>query len=199
MKTTDTKRLQAQIAHIAAKLIDDEGFNDFAKAKKKALDRLNLPPKTPLPEDAQIEEELRLIQRLYADDAQLNHIRFLREQALICMEKLVQFRPYLTGSVLNGNAGRYAEIDIQLYPDSGKEVEIFLLNNKMNYEHSVPRAERAEAVLTLEEENATINLVIYAPHDERVHFKTRDKKPRAKANLATLRKLLEEENEVIPS
>ena len=36
-----------------------------------------------------------------------------------------KFNPYLTGSVLDGTAGRYAEIDIQLFTDSAKDVEIF--------------------------------------------------------------------------
>ena len=46
------------------------------------------------------------------------------------MDILQKFRPHLTGrSVLRRHPpGRYAEIDLQLFADSAKEVEIFLLN-----------------------------------------------------------------------
>ena len=36
------------------------------------------------------------------------------------MRELGAFKPYLTGSVLSGNAGKYADINLQLYTDNGK-------------------------------------------------------------------------------
>ncbi len=51
---------------------------------------------------------------------------------------LAVFHPYLTGSVLDGTAGRFSMIDILLYPDSDKDVEIFLLNQGIAYEHMRP-------------------------------------------------------------
>src|SRR6185503_10311257 len=49
------------------------------------------------------------------------------------MRALERFKPYLTGSVLTGLAGPYAEIDLQLFPDSTKEVEIFLLDRNLTF------------------------------------------------------------------
>ena len=46
------------------------------------------------------------------------------------MHALARFHPYLSGPVLKGIAGRYAEIDLQLFPESAKEVELFLLDDR---------------------------------------------------------------------
>ena len=72
-----------------------------------------------------------------------------------------RFNPYLTGSVLDGTAVRYADIDIQLFTDSAKEVEIFLLNQHIDYEHSTPRSDRAEAVLSIQSGESVVNLIVY--------------------------------------
>jgi len=101
-----------------------------------------------------------------------------------------RFNPYLTGSVLEGTAGRYAEIDIQLFTDSAKDVEIFFLNQRIDYEHSTPRSDRAEAVLTLQSDDDVTNLIIYPPKEERVAFKTRDGRIRQRMRLDALKKLL---------
>ena len=189
MREKDAKRVSLAIIHAAAKIVVEEGVS-LAQAKRKALLRLKLAEDTALPKDELVEEEVRLITYLYADEEGAAHLRFLREVACKVMRQLHTFSPYLAGSVLEGTAGKYAEIDIQLYPDSGKDVEIFLLNAAIEYEHSVPRSERAEAVLTFDYEEATVNLVIYPKEDERVVFKTRDGKTRPKARLAQVEKLL---------
>jgi hypothetical protein len=49
------------------------------------------------------------------------------------MRELEQFQPYLTGSVLNGNAGKYADINLQLYTDNGKAVEMYLIERGIPY------------------------------------------------------------------
>ena len=74
---------------------------------------------------------------------------------------LEPFRPYLTGHVLDGTAGRYAEIELEAFPDSGKEVEIFLLNLGVRFEQNEPRrggAEVPECVLTFEHSEFPVRL-----------------------------------------
>ena len=60
-----------------------------------------------------------------------DHLHFLRQRACQLMALLQRFNPYLAGAVLDGTAGRFAEIDIQLFADSAKDVEIFLLNENL--------------------------------------------------------------------
>lgn len=186
----NSARQRSLIASTAARILAESGGQDYAQAKRKALHSLGLAENTPLPENAEVEAELRIYQSLYQDAEQSQRIASLRQKASEMMVILQNFKPYLTGSVLEGSAGRFAEIDLQLFPDSAKEVEIFLLNQRIEYTHSEPRSARAEAVLTLENDGAVINLVIYPAHDERVNFKNRDGKVRQRLRLDGLLKLL---------
>ena len=178
------------IASTAARLIAESGISDFAAAKRKAVHTLGLPENTRLPENAEVEAELRVFQRLFQDDEHAVRIDHLRQKAVEIMTLTQRFNPYLTGSVLEGTAGRYAEIDIQLFTDSAKDVEIFFLNQRIDYEHSTPRSDRAEAVLTLQSDDDVTNLIIYPPNEERVAFKTRDGRIRQRMRLDALKKLL---------
>ncbi len=194
----DDRRQRAQIAAAAARLIAEDGVYDYALAARKAADILGVPEGAQLPENAEVEAELRLYQRLFLGDEQPGRIAKLRERALAMMEKLERFRPYLAGSVLDGSAGRFAEIDIQLFPESSKDVEIFLLNENIDYAHSEPRSKRAEAVITVESDEAVVNLVVYASHMERVSPKGRDGSPRERANLDAVRRLVAARPQQLP-
>ena len=178
------------IAHAAARLIAEDGITDYTQAKRKAAQGLGLPDNTKLPDNAEVEDELRLYQRHFQNEAQRERIAFLRQKAAAIMARLQAFTPYLTGSVLEGTATRHAEIDIQLFPDSAKDVEIFLLNQGVDFEHSEPRTDRAEAVLTLLDHDVTINLVIYPRNEERVTSRTRDGRIRQRIRLDALSRLL---------
>ncbi|HNJ76738.1 MAG TPA: hypothetical protein PLE72_08215, partial [Azospira sp.] len=154
-------RTRASICDTAARLIAEEGISDYSQAKRKALRQLGLPESTPLPSNAEVEAALREWQAVFQDKEQIERVAHLRRKAAELMEILQEFRPYLTGSVLDGTAGRYAEIDLQLFADSAKEIEIFLLNRGVPYSHATPRNDRAEAVLVVESEDAVANLVVY--------------------------------------
>ena len=183
-------RTRAEICTTAARLIAEDGMRDYTLAKRKALRHLGLPETTPLPTNAEIDAALRTWQNIFQDDEQIERIRQLRRKAIELMDILQEYRPYLTGSVLDGTAGRYAEIDLQLFADSAKEVEIFLLNQGIPYSHATPRNDRAEAVLVVESDDAIANLVIYPPLDERILPKSRDGRPRERARADAVRKLV---------
>ena len=51
-------------------------------------------------------------------------------------KQLAEFRPYLTGAVLNGTAGEHVDIHLQLFADNAKDVEICLLNDNVDFEVS---------------------------------------------------------------
>lgn len=187
-------RTRASICDTAARLIAEEGISDYSQAKRKALRQLGLPESTPLPSNAEVEAALREWQAVFQDKEQIERVAHLRRKAAELMEILQEFRPYLTGSVLDGTAGRYAEIDLQLFADSAKEVEIFLLNRGVPYSHATPRNDRAEAVLVVESEDAVANLVVYPTLDERISPKGRDGRPRERARLTAVKALLAANN-----
>jgi len=185
-------QLRQLIASTAARLMAEDGIDDYTLAKRKAARQLGVPDTDALPGNAEVEAELRTYQALYQGDEQQQRIHELRLKAAETMAIFEQFHPYLTGSVLDGTAGRFAEIDILLYPDSAKEVEIFLLNRQIPFHHETPRHERVDAVLQLEEEDTPVNLVIYPPQDERTLFRARDGRIRERARREAVLTLLGE-------
>ena len=190
--TPNTTQQKALIANTAARLIAESGISDYSLAKRKALHALGLPEGTHLPENAEVEAELRTYQRLFQGDEHAERIAKLRHKASEIMEVMQKFNPYLTGSVLDGTAGEHSRIDILLFADSAKEVEIFLLNRGIDVEHAEVRNERVEAVLVMETDTVDANLVIMPPHLERVVLKFRDGRTRERIRAEALGALLSE-------
>ena len=56
---------RASIANAAARLMAEDGITDFHLAKKKAARQLGLPDHVAFPDNAEVEAELRIYQRLY--------------------------------------------------------------------------------------------------------------------------------------
>jgi len=183
-------QLRAEVAHAAARLMAEDGITDHHLAKKKALHVLGLPETHPLPPNDEVDAALRAYQDVFYGDEHALHLRFLRETAVELMQLLASFRPYLSGSVLDGTAGLHSSIDILLFADSAKDVEIFLLNQDLVFRHGTPRDDRVEAVFVLEDEDATANLIVLGPEFERVAFKHRDGRTRVRARVEAVEALL---------
>ncbi|HEX6734674.1 MAG TPA: hypothetical protein VF096_07660 [Azonexus sp.] len=181
---------RASIASAAARLMAEDGITDYHHAKKKAARQLGLAEHVQFPDNAEVEAELRAYRSLYRGDEHPELLAALRRAALELLELLADFRPYLTGSVLEGTAGEHSSIDVLLFADSAKEVEIFLLNRNIAFTHVEPRHDKAEAVLVVETEVAEANLVIFPVDYERVSLKYRDGRPRERIKADTLRALL---------
>jgi len=144
-------------------------------------------------ENQQIDDRIRACHALFLKDKQPVHLQQLRQLALRTMEELEQFNPYLTGAVLNGTVSEDSDIYIQLYVDNNKDVVIFLLNKHIQFEVSETPNKRAprqqsQETLSFIRENEGIHLILFAVDDLRQN--TSKKTPRA--NLQTLRKLLQE-------
>ena len=130
------QHLRQLIAQRAASMMAEEGIGDYAYAKKKAGRQLGVLDVNCLPSNAEVEEEIKLYNEIFHGEEQPENLRLLRGGALEIMQLLERFNPHLTGPVLDGTAGRYAETHIFLFADSLKEVEIFLLNRQLSYETS---------------------------------------------------------------
>jgi hypothetical protein len=127
----DEPQLRASIAAAAARMIAQDGA-DYGSAKRKAARQiLGSSRSCTLPDNAQIEQEVRLYNALFLSDTQPARLLHLRTLALQAMRALAQFHPMLTGAVLNGTAGQHADIELLLFADSAKEVELFLLDKNI--------------------------------------------------------------------
>jgi hypothetical protein len=171
------QQMRARIAAGAARIMAEDGVDDFALAKRKAARQLGAEDTHALPNNDEIESELRAYQSLYQGEEQRSRIRYLRRRALEAMRSLAAFRPYLVGPVLKGTAGRYSDIDLQLFTDDSKAVEFFLLARNLHYDVSEQRRfagdrEYAVSVLRLEWMDVTFNIAILAGNYERCALKT---------------------------
>lgn len=124
------------VAQTAARLMAEDGINDFAYAKKKAARQLGVSEISSLPTNIEIEEEIKIYHQLYNSEEQPQELRKLRKAALITMQLFERFNPHLTGSVLEGTAGKNGQTEIHLFADSAKDVEIFLLSQQIPFESS---------------------------------------------------------------
>ena len=134
----DLAVLRAAIAARAARMVAEDGA-EYGTAKRKAL-RLVLgedqAPAKLLPDNAEIEEEVRKYQALFLGESQPARLRALRVVAVEVMQQLEQFRPYLTGAALNGTAGEHNDVHLQLFADSAKDVIMFLLDRDVQIDIS---------------------------------------------------------------
>jgi hypothetical protein len=124
---------RATIAQIAARLIAEHGLTDWSLAKRKAARQLDLPERSALPNDAEIEEALREHHALFGGAEHAATLRAQREEALVWMKRLAAFRPLLVGGVAEGWATEHSDIRLELQADDAKSVEIALLNGGCAY------------------------------------------------------------------
>jgi hypothetical protein len=137
----DPHRVREEIAVAAARMIAEDGL-DYATAKRKAARQVVGDTRLGgewLPDNDQIEEEIREYHALFHGDSQPVVLRLLRLVALDWMQRLDAFAPYLTGAVLNGTAGPHSDIHLQLFCDNPKDVAIHLLNANVQYDVSETR------------------------------------------------------------
>ena len=162
MKNQDMRR---RIAHAAARILAEDGSLDYGSAKRKAARQLGAPDSGNLPDNQQVEEALRSYQALYQADETREQLALLRQTAIEYMEQLADFDPHLTGSVLNGTAGRNTDINLQLFTDDQKEVEFLLMRLKTPYQTTEHRASDASGKIyprfIIDDPRAPVDLVVY--------------------------------------
>ena len=158
-------QLRSEIAMQAARLIAEEGC-EYSTAKRRAAKQVLGNQKingNVLPDNQQIEQEVREYQALFYADTQPQRLRQLRLLALEVMDKLEQFNPYLIGAALNGTAGDHSDIHLHLYTENSKDVAIYLLNLGIDFEVSEHAYRRNESLETLSflYKNEGIHLLIH--------------------------------------
>ncbi len=190
----------AQIAGVAARLIVEEGM-EYGPAKRRAARDLgkNSTRSAELPDNDQVEEEVRAYIDLFCADTQPVELQALREVAALWMDRLQAFRPHLTGAVWRGTATRLNSVHLQLFCDDSKEAELALIDKNVDYDVGSlpgPRNQPID-VLTVSSpsaslgESVTVHLSILDHDDLRGALK-RDARGRTeRGDLTGLRRLME--------
>ena len=161
--------VQLEIAAVAARCVVEEGLA-LGPAKQRALKQLGLGPRTPLPGNDEVEAEVRSYIEVFYSDTQPQELLALRRHALQWMRRLAEFRPHLGGSVWHGWATRLSDIDLALFVDDPKAVEIDLINQNLRYEVQTQKGLHGQVVDVLSlhswcpglEEDIGVHLRVYA-------------------------------------
>ncbi|MDB5822742.1 MAG: hypothetical protein JWR21_1446 [Herminiimonas sp.] len=192
----EAELLRAEIAAAAARMIAEDGA-DYGSAKRKAARQILGDVRVRgdvLPDNAQVEDEVRAYNELFFADTQPARLAQLRALALRVMEDLDGFNPHLTGAALNGTAGEHSDIHLQVFADSTKDVELHLINRGVNYEVSETTHFKGQTdpvpVLSFLSENEIVHVALYHFDDLRGAKKSRDGKRADRADTAAVRALV---------
>jgi len=161
-----------QIAAAAATMVVEEGL-EYGPAKRRAVKHLGLPARTALPDNDLVEAAVREYIALFCADTQPAELAALRELALLWMQRMAEFRPFLGGAVWRGTATRLSDIYIQLFCDDPKSAEIALIEHQVDYEPRTVTGFTGESVEALSirslckplQETVGVHLMVY-DHDD---------------------------------
>lgn len=129
--------IRQQLAEEAARIMATEQVIDFAVAKRKAAERIGVSSQSrDLPSNPEIQAALLRYQQLFtpslADD-----VATQRQMALDGLAFFQQFRPLLTGNLIEGLA--VETIVLHLFTDCHEEVMIYLLDQQVPFEETNKR------------------------------------------------------------
>jgi hypothetical protein len=189
--------LKSEIAATAAALIVEEGL-EYGPAKRRAVKQMALPARTELPDNDMLEESVREYIAVFCADTQPAELAALRQLAVIWMQRMSAFRPYLTGAVWNGTATRLSDIYIQLFCDDSKSAEIALIEHQVDYEPRTVTGFTGGNVEALSlrsqckplNETVGVHLMVYDHNDLRGALRPDSKGRPSRGDLGAVQKLI---------
>jgi len=118
--------MRLAVAEEAARIMGEQGVDDFLQAKRKAAERLGVTDASILPRNTEIEAALFARRRLFSAERHAAEIATLRRSALEAMRLMADFDPRLVGPVLAGTASAHSEINLHLFSESPEAVSLRL-------------------------------------------------------------------------
>jgi len=126
--------MRQRVAAEAARIMAEQGFLDYAGARRKAVARLRIADRRQWPDNAEIARALEEYRALFQSDEQPKTLERLRSAAVEAMELLGEFSPHLVGAVRDGSAGEHSKVILHLMADTAKTVAIGLLDRRIHHE-----------------------------------------------------------------
>lgn len=115
-------RARQVLAQEAARIICEQGIEDYRTAKIKAAERLGMTEHGSLPGNTEIERAVGEHLLLFGGESHDSMLRALRRAAISAMELLAPFRPRLVGPVLSGTAGATSAVNLHVFADNPEQV-----------------------------------------------------------------------------
>lgn len=132
-KANGVDRARQILAQEAARIIVDQGIEDFRLAKNKAAERLGMSNFGSLPGNAEIQLAVSEHLKLFGRESHVNFLRALRQVALSAMHMLAPFTPRLVGPVLDGTAAAGSAINLHVFADHSELVATSLQHSEVQY------------------------------------------------------------------
>lgn len=120
------------LAQEAARIMSEQGIDDYGLAKRKAAERLGATDIAVLPKNTEIEAAIAAHHRLFDMHTHSSTLHTLRRTALQAMQLLQRFQPRLVGPVLSGTASAHSEVHLHLFAEGAETVVLHLM------EHGIP-------------------------------------------------------------
>jgi hypothetical protein len=126
-------RARQVLAQEAARIIVEQGIEDYRIAKLKAAERLGMSARGSLPGNTEIEKAVSEHLALFGRESHLDLLRGLRRAALSAMELLAPFTPRLVGPVLHGTASANSAVNLHVFADDAETVAVRLQECSVQY------------------------------------------------------------------
>jgi hypothetical protein len=190
-------RAREVLAQEAARIIVEQGIQDYRVAKRKAAERLGMTERGALPGNSEIERAVSAHLQLFGREYHVDLLRMLRSVALSAMELLAPFAPRLVGPVLHGTAGSHSAINLHVFSDNFEQVAMKLDEQRVPYKlyerRLKSRRDRAEtyAGLRFMHEESAVEATVFPVNGVRqAPISPIDGKPMRRADARAVRDLL---------
>ena len=189
--------LKSEIAAAAAALVVEEGL-EYGPAKRRTVKQMGLPARTELPDNEALDDAVREYIALFCAETQPVELAALRALALVWMQRMSAFRPYLAGAVWHGTATRLSDIYVQLFCDDSKSAEIALIEHNVDYEPRTVRGFTGGDVEALSlsslckplNETVGVHLMVYDHDDLRGALRPDSRGRSPRGDIAAVQKLI---------
>ena len=129
-------------------MVVTEGL-EYGPAKHRALRELGLAQRTALPPNDLLERAVLEYIALFCAETQPGELLALRRLALLWMQRMADFRPYLSGAVWHGTATRRSDVHLELFCDDCKSAEMALIEHHVTYQPRTAAGVRGASVPVL--------------------------------------------------
>ena len=194
-----SSRDRLEITEEAARIVCVELVTDYRQAKRKAAQRLGLPPQAPLPDNSAVHAAVIEYQQLFGGEDYDRQLRRLRETALSAMSLLADHRPLLAGAVVSGAVTAAHRVQLHVFCDAAETIDIELLDRGIPFEtgersYRYPDGrELPTPLLRLDVNGCGIDVAVFAEDGaRRVPINPLDGRAFRRINRAELERLLAE-------
>jgi len=126
--------LHYSLVQETARIICEERVTDYRVAKHKAAERLGLPQRSGLPDNAQVQQAVIEYQQLFGGENYRRHLRQMRDSALRVMKILSEFSPRLVGGAVSGAVSDAHRVQLHVFADQPESVDMHLHDRSIAFD-----------------------------------------------------------------